>query len=153
MIGPPASCDITRVDSIEDFTAALERGRLDLILSDNLLPGFSGGTALKIAREKRPAIPFIFISGTLGEERAIDSLKSGATDYVWKNRLSRLAPAMQEVDDRNAPAPLCAQTFDREENPDFMSHHLDSHGEAFFDKWSSAMTDFNQLKTKPSLNE
>jgi two-component system, cell cycle sensor histidine kinase and response regulator CckA len=97
---------ITRVESADEFAAALERGGVDLILSDNLLPGFNGIAALKIAHARRPSIPFIFISGTLGEERAIDSLKSGATDYVLKDRLARLGPAvrraMQEVEEREA---------------------------------------------------
>ena len=84
--------------------AALERGGIDLILSDCALPDFDGMAALKIARANWPAIPLIFVSGTLGEERAIDSLKSGATDYVLKERLARLVPAvrraMQEIEER-----------------------------------------------------
>jgi len=94
----------TRVQNQEDFVAALEKGGFDLILSDCTLPAFDGMTALHIAHAKWPAIPLIFVSGTLGEERAIDSLKSGATDYVLKSRLSRLVPAvrraMQEVEER-----------------------------------------------------
>src|SRR5450759_5193325 len=95
---------ITRVQTRDDFMAALERGGIDLILSDFSLPAFDGRSALEIARVKYPAIPLIFVSGTLGEERAIDSLKNGATDYVLKERLSRLVPAvhraMQEVKER-----------------------------------------------------
>jgi signal transduction histidine kinase len=98
------ACATTRVQSQDDFVAALERGGIDLILSDCTLPGFDGMAALKIARANWPAIPVIFVSGTLGEERAIDSLKSGATDYVLKDRLARLAPAvrraMKEVEER-----------------------------------------------------
>jgi two-component system cell cycle sensor histidine kinase/response regulator CckA len=75
-----------------------------LILSDCMLPEFDGMSALQIARTRRPAIPFIFASGTLGEERAIDSLKSGATDYVLKDGMARLAPgvrrAMEEVEQK-----------------------------------------------------
>ena len=59
-----------------------------LILSDYTLPGFNGLAALKIAQEERPDLPFIFLSGTLGEDQAMDSLKSGATDYVLKKHLS-----------------------------------------------------------------
>ena len=85
--------------------AALERGGIDLILSDFSLPEFDGLSALKVAHAKWPAIPLIFVSRSLGEERAVDSLKSGATDYVVKGHLSRLVPAvrraMREVKERN----------------------------------------------------
>ena len=86
------ACATTRVQNRDDFVAALEHGGIDLILSDFSLPAFDGMSALKIARAKWPAIPFILVSGTLGEEQAIDSLKSGATDYVLKERLARLVP-------------------------------------------------------------
>jgi two-component system cell cycle sensor histidine kinase/response regulator CckA len=94
------------VDNRADFIAASERGGYDLILADYTLPSFDGLTALSIAREKCPEIPFIFVSGSLGEEVAIESLKSGATDYVLKHRLARLVPsvkrALDEVDQRAA---------------------------------------------------
>jgi PAS domain S-box-containing protein len=94
----------TCVQKRDDFVAALERGGIDLILSDFSLPAFDGLSAAEIVRSRWPAIPLILVSGTLGEERAIDSLKSGATDYVLKERLARLAPAvhraMQEVEER-----------------------------------------------------
>jgi signal transduction histidine kinase len=106
-------CAITGAQNREDFIAALEHGGIELILSDCTLPTFDGMSALKIARAKWPAIPFVFVSGTLGEERAIESLKSGATDYVLKDRLSRLVPAvrraMQEVADRAERVRLEAQ--------------------------------------------
>ena len=90
--------------SRDDFVAALERGGIDLILSDFTLPAFDGLSALKIAHDRWPDLPVIMVSGTLGEERAVDSLKNGATDYVLKERLARLAPAvrraMQEVETR-----------------------------------------------------
>jgi signal transduction histidine kinase len=98
------TCGITCVQNHDDFVAALEPGGIDLILSDYTLPAFDGMAALEIAHVKWPAIPLIFVSGTLGEERAIDSLKNGATDYVLKERLARLVPAvrraMQEVKER-----------------------------------------------------
>jgi two-component system cell cycle sensor histidine kinase/response regulator CckA len=97
-------CATTCVQSHDDFVAALEHGGIDLILSDFSLPAFDGLSALEIVRTKWPAIPLILVSGTLGEERAIDSLKRGATDYVLKERLARLVPAvhraMQEVEER-----------------------------------------------------
>jgi DNA-binding NtrC family response regulator len=98
------TCAFNCVQKRDDFVAALERGGVDLILSDFSLPAFDGLSALAIARARCPDIPFILVSGTLGEERAIDSIKSGATDYVLKQRLARLVPAvhraMMEVKER-----------------------------------------------------
>lgn len=98
--------DIVAVDSREAFTSALNDGAFDLILSDYLLPSYDGLSALKLVRERMPDTPFIIVSGFLGEERAIDTLKSGATDYVLKQRLDRLVPAVQralrEVRERKA---------------------------------------------------
>jgi PAS domain S-box-containing protein len=74
--------------------ASLEQGGIDLILADYSLPSFDGISALKCALKACPDVPFIFVSGTLGEEVAIEALKIGATDYILKTRLSRLAPAM-----------------------------------------------------------
>jgi signal transduction histidine kinase len=87
---------LVRVDNEAAYTAAL-RTPPDVILSDYMLPSFSGAAALKIARETAPDTPFIFVSGALGEELAIESLKSGATDYVVKHRLARLAPAVDRA--------------------------------------------------------
>jgi len=91
------TCAIYCVHRRDEFIAALEHGGIDLILSDYSMPAFDGMSALKIALEKCPAIPLIFVSGTLGEERAIDSLRNGATDYVLKERLARLVPAVQRA--------------------------------------------------------
>ncbi|MGH8531206.1 MAG: putative bifunctional diguanylate cyclase/phosphodiesterase [Gammaproteobacteria bacterium] len=88
------ACELTRVETQAAFAAALEAGGFTLILSDNALPAYDGLSALAYARERCPDLPFIFVSGTLGEEAAIESLKAGATDYVLKQRLSRLAPAI-----------------------------------------------------------
>jgi CheY-like chemotaxis protein len=90
-------CDIVRVETREEFVAALERGGFDLILADYLLPLFDGLSALAIRQERCPDLPFVFVSGQIGEERAIESLKSGATDYVLKDRLSRLVPAVNRA--------------------------------------------------------
>src|SRR5437867_4125586 len=94
--GAGLTCDILCVDTEKGFRKTLERS-LDLILSDYSLPSFDGKTALKIARECRPDVPFIFVSGTLGEEAAVDGLLSGATDYVLKHKLSRFVPAVQRA--------------------------------------------------------
>src|SRR5262245_58757208 len=78
----------------------------DLILADYSLPSFDGIEALLIAQEQCPAVPFIFVSGAIGEELAIESLKQGATDYVLKQGLARLAPAvgraLREAEERAA---------------------------------------------------
>ncbi len=76
--------------SEKSFRDALADGAVDLVLADYTLPGFDGLAALKITQRALPSVPFIFVSGSLGEERAIEALKSGATDYVLKDRLQRL---------------------------------------------------------------
>jgi PAS domain S-box-containing protein len=85
------------VETRDDFIRALEHEPPDLILSDHGLPAFDGFTALNIARERCPETPFIFVTGSMGEELAIDSLRSGATDYVLKTRMSNLVPAVQRA--------------------------------------------------------
>lgn len=90
-------CDIRRVANGPDFRAALAGGDCNLILSDFAIPGFDGMSALELARRIHPAVPFIFISGTIGEERAIEALRRGAADYVIKDRPGRLVPAIQQA--------------------------------------------------------
>ena len=92
--GEGIACQLFRVDSQGAFSASLERGEIDLILADYTLPGFDGLSALKQTMTLRPEVPFIFVTGTLGEEVAIEALKIGATDYVLKTRLSRLVPSV-----------------------------------------------------------
>lgn len=86
-----------RVESLPAFVAALDEFKPDLILADYHLPGFDGLRPLAITREKYPEIPFIFVSGAMGEERAADSIKHGATDYIIKDRLARLPSAVQRA--------------------------------------------------------
>lgn len=92
------------VASESAFKAALQPRPPDLVLADYTLPGFDGLAALKIVQQTCPDVPFIFVSGSLGEERAIEALKSGATDYVLKDRLQRLPAvvrrALTEAGDR-----------------------------------------------------
>jgi diguanylate cyclase (GGDEF)-like protein/PAS domain S-box-containing protein len=90
-------CDVQRVATQPEFESALDKGGLDLILSDYTLPGFDGMTALALARERRPDVPFLFVSGTIGEERAIEGLKQGATDFVIKDHVARLGPAVRRA--------------------------------------------------------
>jgi two-component system, cell cycle sensor histidine kinase and response regulator CckA len=103
----------TCVQDRAHFIAALEGGGIDLVISDFTLPLFDGLSAVAIVRSRWPDLPFILVSGILGEERVIDSLKSGATDYVLKEHLSRLPPAvrraMQEVEERAERQRLEAQ--------------------------------------------
>lgn len=90
-------CEITRVETEKDFMAACEKGCFDLILADYSLPSYDGLSALAIARERCPDLPFIFVSGKMGEEIAIESLKSGATDYVLKNNFKRLESSVRRA--------------------------------------------------------
>jgi PAS domain S-box-containing protein len=91
------ACKIKRVDTRKDFLAALDLGGFDLILSDYTLPDMDGLKALDLALEKCPDKPFIFLSGTIGEERAVEALKRGAVDYVVKDRPGRLMPAIRQA--------------------------------------------------------
>ncbi|PWU09488.1 MAG: hypothetical protein C5B50_27305 [Verrucomicrobia bacterium] len=85
---------VSRVETRAEYLKELESRPPSLILSDYSLPGFNGHDALGIAQKRCPETPFIFVTGTMGEEVAIETLKSGATDYVLKTRLSRLMPAV-----------------------------------------------------------
>jgi PAS domain S-box-containing protein len=87
-------CEVTRVDTEALLRDLIKPGGVDLILADYSLPSFDGISALKLATKAWPDVPFIFVSGTLGEEVAIEALKIGATDYVLKTRLSRLVPSV-----------------------------------------------------------
>jgi diguanylate cyclase (GGDEF)-like protein len=88
------NCTWTRVETEGTFRTALREVRPDLILSDFSIPGYDGSDALDLVLREAPDVPFIFVSGTIGEERAIDALKRGAVDYVLKSNLARLAPAV-----------------------------------------------------------
>lgn len=90
-------CNLLRVDTRIDFVTALKGDTFDLILADYTLPGFDGLSALEIACNLYPDTPFIFVSASLGEELAIETLKQGATDYVLKQRLERLVPAVNRA--------------------------------------------------------
>ncbi|MBS2034446.1 response regulator [bacterium] len=98
--------DIERVDSLESFQRALEQGNCDVILSDYNLPGFNGLEALRLYRQVGLEVPFLLVSGTIGEEAAVACLKAGAHDYVMKRNLNRLSAAirraLQDFSDRGA---------------------------------------------------
>jgi PAS domain S-box-containing protein len=91
------SCRLISCERQSQFENALEQGGFQILLVDYQLPGFDGIQALKMALRECPEVPFIFLSGVLGEEAAIESLKSGATDYVLKQRMERLAPAVRRA--------------------------------------------------------
>jgi PAS domain S-box-containing protein len=83
-----------RVDNAVDLNAALDARPWDLILSDYSMPGFNGAEALQLCRKKAFDAPFIIVSGRIGEEVAVEMMKAGASDYVMKDDLPRLAPAV-----------------------------------------------------------
>jgi len=96
------SVAVEHVSTREGFMSALDAGRVDLVLSDFALPTFDGLSALEATRRLLPDVPFVLVSGTIGEEAAIESLRGGATDYVLKHRLSRLAPAVRRALEESA---------------------------------------------------
>jgi PAS domain S-box-containing protein len=83
-----------RVDNKEGFLRELDEFRPDLILSDYTLPRFDGMTALALARERRPSVPFVIVTGSVNEETAVGCMKAGATDYLLKSNLARIGPAI-----------------------------------------------------------
>jgi diguanylate cyclase (GGDEF)-like protein/PAS domain S-box-containing protein len=99
-------CSFQRVDTRAAFERALDEWAPRLILSDFSMPNFDGMSALEIARVRAPSTPFIFLSGTIGEERAVEAMKRGATDYVLKHHINRLVPivrrALREQSERDA---------------------------------------------------
>src|SRR3954464_11279280 len=84
-----------RVETASEMRAALKRQEWDIVLCDYALPHFGGEAALKLLKEAELDIPLIFVSGTMGEDVAVAAMKAGAHDYVMKDRLARLVPAIQ----------------------------------------------------------
>jgi PAS domain S-box-containing protein len=91
------SCAITVVDARAAFEALVENNHFHLVLCDYHVPGFNGGEALEVVRRHHPRLPLIIVTGALGDERAVDLLHSGATDFVLKDRLARLGPAIRRA--------------------------------------------------------
>src|SRR3954449_571697 len=89
-----------RVDSRDGFLRELDSFRPDVILSDYTLPRFDGMTALSLARERAPSIPFLIVTGSVNEETAVGCMKAGATDYLLKSNLARIGPAIQAALER-----------------------------------------------------
>ncbi len=94
------------IDNEAGFNKALINEKPDLVLSDYTLPQFDGLTALKKAKDKYPDLPFIFISGTIGELKAVETLRAGATDYVLKDQIIKIGPVinrvLREIEDKKA---------------------------------------------------
>lgn len=88
---------LRRVDTREGFVQALDNFSPDIVLADYKLPRFDGLSALALLRQSQPQVPFVFVSGTMGEEFAIDTLHQGAADYVLKSHLGKLAPAVRRA--------------------------------------------------------
>ncbi len=84
-----------RVETPSELNAALERQTWDFVISDYSLPHFSGLDALKLVKAKRPNLPFILVSGTIGEDTAVSAMRAGAQDYIMKSNLARLTPAVE----------------------------------------------------------
>src|SRR2546427_6379655 len=83
-----------RVETAATLRAALEGGPWDVVLSDYYLPELEAPAALTLVRERAPDLPFLVVSGSMGEDTAVAAMKAGATDYIMKDRLQRLAPAV-----------------------------------------------------------
>jgi PAS domain S-box-containing protein/diguanylate cyclase (GGDEF)-like protein len=91
------ACDIEQVETEDEFLDSLSRYQPDIVLCDFSLPTFDGLSALQIVQQTSPETPFLFVSGTMGEERAIRALKQGAYDYVLKSNLARLPSALERA--------------------------------------------------------
>ena len=89
--------EIIHVPDRVGYESALADGKFDVILSDNSLPGYSGMDALAEAQRQAPHIPFILVTGTMDEQAAVESLRAGVTDYVFKQGSERLLPAIQRA--------------------------------------------------------
>lgn len=84
-----------RVENAADLRRSLQQAEWDVVVADYTMPGFSGIKALAIVREQHPDLPFIFVSGTIGEDTAVAAMRTGAQDYIMKGNLARLAPAVE----------------------------------------------------------
>ncbi|MEO7908333.1 MAG: response regulator, partial [Roseiflexaceae bacterium] len=126
------ACQWDCVDTRAAFLAHLDSQIYDLVISDYNLPTFDGLSAVQLLRQRDPDLPFILVSGTLGEETAIESLKAGATDYVVKSHLARLPPvvtrALRERDEQRQRREAEARYRDLFENANDMIYTRDLNG-------------------------
>lgn len=86
---------LRRIDNSAEMSTVLDQESWDIVLSDFILPGFGGLAALKLIQEKNLDLPFIIVSGKIGEETAVDAMRAGASDYIMKENLTRLGPAVE----------------------------------------------------------
>ena len=130
---------VERVDTPDAVKAALDRHRWDLIISDYVIPGFGGLEALKLVKERGLDLPFIIVSGQIGEDSAVAAMKAGAHDYVMKDSLVRLVPAigreLQEAEVRRARRQAREALRESEERFRQLAENIDA---AFFmSDWSA----------------
>ncbi len=95
LVGAGFTVDHERVDTEAGLRLALGRRHWEMVIGDYNMPGFSGIHALSVLREFEPEVPFLFVSGTIGEDQAVSAMKAGANDYVMKGNLKRLVPAIE----------------------------------------------------------
>ena len=133
------TCQWDCVDTREAFLARLDGHIYDLVISDYNLPMFDGLSAVQLLRQRDPDLPFILVSGTLGEETAIESLKAGATDYVVKSHLARLPPvvarALRERDEQRQRREAEARYRDLFENANDMIYTRDLERLFYVGEW------------------
>jgi DNA-binding NtrC family response regulator len=111
---------VTRVETETEFLKALQEEPPDLILSDHGLPSFDGFTALQIAQQVHPEIPFIFVSGTFNLSTVVELIENGAAGYVYKNRISELVPAIEEALENAEEQRRRRHAEDRQNQPDLI---------------------------------
>ena len=109
-----------RVETASDLRRELEGSEWDLVIADYTMPGFSGTKALAIVRELQSELPFIFVSGTIGEDTAVAAMKTGAHDYIMKDNLARLAPA---VDRELREASVRRERFLANQRVTYLAYH------------------------------
>ena len=138
---------LLRVDRREAFEAGVREFKPDLILSDHALAGFNGIEALAAARRIAPDVPFIFVTGSLDEETAVDSIKAGAADYVLKERLVRLGPAVAGALERRR---MRAQRLRAEEALALSEARLArAQALAHLGSWELELTDLQHIDRNP----
>jgi PAS domain S-box-containing protein len=137
------SLQIDRASNEQEFTSFLQRGGYDLVLADYLIPGFEAPAAFRLAKSLCPGIPFISVSGAIGEEKAVELLKQGATDYVPKDRLDKLPLALERALDevREHKARRLAEEALRESEAKYR-RIVDTSIEGIWVLGPDAMTDF-----------
>jgi two-component system, cell cycle sensor histidine kinase and response regulator CckA len=107
------ACAVTHALNRADFETAIEHDRFDIILCDHRVPGYTGFAALEFAKEHQPNVPVVILSGVLDDEQAVQSLKHGASDYILKDRMARLVPAIRQALDEADDEMIRAAVEDR----------------------------------------